>query len=96
MENSSHLLIDASIAEADLQAARLTVAAALGKRDAVLYAMWRETKDPRQVASQLPRSVTVSTVRRAVLKLAPPQDFTQLELFGSPANDRPAAVELAA
>ncbi|MEV7776244.1 hypothetical protein [Kitasatospora sp. NPDC086791] len=93
MEIAPELLIEASNAEADFQSARAALADARRKRDLVLYAMWRETHDPRGIASLLPTSVRTTTVTAAVAKLAPPQDFTQPELFALPATP---AHELAA
>jgi hypothetical protein len=47
-------------------------------RDRVLYLMWRELRDVRQVAALLPGTVTMHTVVRAVAKCASRHDFNQV------------------
>ncbi|MEZ0096356.1 hypothetical protein [Streptacidiphilus sp. EB129] len=78
---STDLKIEALDVEAEFQALRASLADAKAKRDRVLYAAWREVKDSRVVASDLPRTITAATVRGAVLRLAPPSDFVQLSLL---------------
>lgn len=81
MQLSEDLVIQASTIEAELQALRADVARVLGRRDAVLYAAWRETKDSKATARDLPRTITARTVQGAVLRLAPAADFHQLALI---------------
>ncbi|MFJ5928007.1 hypothetical protein ACIQF6_35970 [Kitasatospora sp. NPDC092948] len=79
---SSVLLIDALNAESEFQTARGQAQQARNRRDQVLYEMWRAAGgDSRAVAAMMPATVTTRTVKAAVLKLAPPQDFTQLSLL---------------
>ncbi|MER7688754.1 hypothetical protein [Streptomyces sp. NPDC097610] len=47
-------------------------------RDRVLYLLWRELHDVRQVAALLPGTVTMHTVVRAVAKCASRHDFDQV------------------
>jgi hypothetical protein len=47
-------------------------------RDRVLYLLWRELRDVRQVAALLPGTVTMHTVIRAVAKCASRHDFAQV------------------
>ncbi|MFE4833025.1 hypothetical protein [Streptomyces sp. NPDC056672] len=47
-------------------------------RDRVLYLLWRELHDVRQVAALLPGTVTMHTVIRAVAKCASRHDFAQV------------------
>ncbi|MYS37189.1 hypothetical protein K388_07483 [Streptomyces sp. KhCrAH-43] len=75
------LLMEGLEVEAVYQAAREAMAKASAERRRVLYAMWRANKDPRAVAALMPASVTASTVRRAVIALAPNQDFEALPLW---------------
>ncbi|WP_030277932.1 hypothetical protein [Streptomyces sp. NRRL B-24484] len=79
---SSELLIETCNAEAEYQAALKAAQAAKTKRDQNLYEMWRAAGgDARAVAATLPTTVKTRTVKAAVVKLAPPQDFTQLSLL---------------
>lgn len=79
---SPELLIDASHAEAEYQAALKAQQNAKTKRDQALYEMWRSAKgDSRAVAAMLPNTVKSRTVKAAVVKLAPPEDFTQLSFL---------------
>lgn len=48
------------------------------QRDRVLYLLWRELHDVRQVAALLPGTVTMHTVIRAVAKCASRHDFAQV------------------
>ncbi|MFB7674027.1 hypothetical protein ACFC26_21710 [Kitasatospora purpeofusca] len=91
---SAELLIDTSNAEAEYQHALRTSRSARARRDQALYEMWRSARgDSRAVAAMLPKTVTTRTVKAAVVKLAPPQDFTQLSLLDI---QEPTAHELAA
>ncbi|MGW1819905.1 hypothetical protein ACWCQM_40910 [Streptomyces sp. NPDC002125] len=67
--------------EATYQAARQALTKARAERQNVLYAMWRANRDPRAVAALLPATVKAATVRTAVVKLAPSQDFEALPLW---------------
>ncbi|RPK32498.1 hypothetical protein EES39_38435 [Streptomyces sp. ADI92-24] len=67
--------------EATYQAAREALTKARAERRSVHYAMWRANKDPRAVAALLPATVKAATVRAAVIKLAPSQDFEALPLW---------------
>jgi hypothetical protein len=78
---SPDTLIQALEAEAAYQAARADLATARSRRARALYAGWRELKDARAVARDLPRSITAAAVRGAVVLLAPPSDFEQPSLF---------------
>ncbi|MFE9406914.1 hypothetical protein ACFYNY_34965 [Streptomyces sp. NPDC006530] len=75
------LLMEGLEAEAAYQAARQALTKARAERQRVLYAMWRANKDPRAVAAMLPATVKAVTVRAAVIKLAPSQDFEALPLW---------------
>ncbi|MFJ5646395.1 hypothetical protein [Streptomyces sp. NPDC093223] len=75
------LLVEGLEAEATYQAAREALAKSRAERQRVLYAMWRAHRDPRAVAALMPATVTAATVRAAVVKLAPSQDFEALPLW---------------
>jgi len=75
------LLMAGLEAEATYQAAREALTKARAERQNVHYAMWRANKDPRAVAALLPATVKAATVRAAVVKLAPSQDFEALPLW---------------
>ncbi|MER6257971.1 hypothetical protein ABT224_42330 [Streptomyces sp. NPDC001584] len=75
------LLMEGLEVEATYQAAREALTKARAKRENVLYAMWSANKDTRAVAALLPATVKAVTVRAAVLKLAPSQDFEALPLW---------------
>lgn len=75
------LLMAGLEAEATYQAAREALTKARAERQNVHYAMWRANKDPRAVAALLPATVKAATVRAAVIKLAPNQDFEALPLW---------------
>ncbi|GHH58216.1 hypothetical protein [Streptomyces candidus] len=75
------LLMEGLEAEATYQAAREALTKARAERQNVHYAMWRANKDPRAVAALLPATVKAATVRAAVIKLAPRQDFEALPLW---------------
>ncbi|MFE4264556.1 hypothetical protein [Streptomyces sp. NPDC056883] len=75
--------------EATYQAAREALTKARAERQNVHYAMWRANKNPRAVAALLPATVKAATVRAAVVKLAPSQDFEALPLWR--ADDEEAA-----
>ncbi|MFF1737867.1 hypothetical protein [Streptomyces sp. NPDC058247] len=75
------LLMEGLEAEATYQAAREALTKARAERQRVLYAMWRANKDPRAVAALMPATVKAVTVRAAVVKLAPSQDFEALPLW---------------
>lgn len=75
------LLMEGLEAEAAYQAAREALTKARAERQRVLYAMWRANKDPRAVAALMPATVKAPTVRAAVVKLAPNQDFEALPLW---------------
>ncbi|MEW2615931.1 hypothetical protein AB0937_38400 [Streptomyces sp. NPDC047880] len=75
------LLMEGLEAEAAYQAAREALTNARAERQRVLYAMWRANKDPRAVAALMPATVKAATVRAAVVKLAPSQDFEALPLW---------------
>ncbi|MFD4320557.1 hypothetical protein [Streptomyces sp. NPDC058548] len=75
------LLMAGLEAEATYQAAREALTKARAERRNVHYAMWRANKDPRAVAALLPATVNAATVRAAVVKLAPSQDFEALPLW---------------
>ncbi|MEV8590925.1 hypothetical protein AB0424_28695 [Streptomyces sp. NPDC051180] len=81
MQLTETLMISALEAEAEYQTLRGDLLSAKAKRDTVLYAAWRQVPDAQAVARQLPRTVTVSTIRAAVLRVAPPADFEQLVLL---------------
>lgn len=83
MQLTEDTMVKVCDVEASYQALRAELATARGRRDTVLYAAWRETKDPKMAAAQLPRTITAATVRGAVLRIAPPADFTQLSLLDS-------------
>ncbi|MCC9309879.1 hypothetical protein LN042_22875 [Kitasatospora sp. RB6PN24] len=94
MEFDSEQLIETLDSVARVQAARAELARALSALDVNLYGMWRTVKDPQTVAAHLPRSITSRTLRGAVLRLAPREDFVQPSLFET-APQAPG-VELAA
>ncbi|MET8824143.1 hypothetical protein [Streptomyces rochei] len=75
------LLMEGLEAEATYQAAREALTKARAERQRVFYAMWRANKDPRAVAALMPATVKAATVRAAVIKLAPSQDFEALPLW---------------
>ncbi len=90
----SELLTKAMDSEARMLAARGELTRARNERDADLYGLWRAIKDPKAVAAHMPPSVTSRTMRSAVLKLAPREDFVQPSLFEAVAQS--PTVELAA
>ncbi|MFE6253584.1 hypothetical protein [Streptomyces niveus] len=75
------LLVEGLEVEAAYQAAREALTHARAERMRVLYAMWRANKDPRAVAALMPATVRAGTVRAAVVRLAPSQDFEALPLW---------------
>ncbi|MFJ5120834.1 hypothetical protein [Kitasatospora sp. NPDC088548] len=95
MEFDSEQLIETLDSVARVQAARAELARAQGALDANLYGMWRAIKDPKKVAAHLPPAITSRTVRGAVLRLAPREDFVQPSLFDGTVPQSPK-VELAA
>lgn len=64
--------------EAVHQALRAELGDSRRRRDAALYAAWRETCDPCAAARALPSTITAAAVRAAVLRIAPPGDFARL------------------
>ncbi|MER5642833.1 hypothetical protein ABT095_38595 [Kitasatospora sp. NPDC002227] len=94
MEFEPELLIEALESDAHVQSLKAELARALSLRDAKLYGLWRAAKDPAIVAAHMGRSVTSRTVRSAVLKLAPREDFVQPQLFETVSQS--PKVELAA
>ena len=78
---SSETMIRILDAEATYQALRAELAAAAEAREQALYAGWREVRDTRAVARDLPRTITAATVRTAVARQAPPADYEQLCMF---------------
>ncbi|MFE2530164.1 hypothetical protein ACFXEL_38750 [Streptomyces sp. NPDC059382] len=85
------LLMEGLEAEAGYQAAREALTKARAQRQSVLYAMWRAHKDTRAVAALMPATVKAVTVRAAVVKLAPSQDFENLPLWHADDEEVPAA-----
>ncbi|MFJ1757563.1 hypothetical protein [Kitasatospora sp. NPDC088134] len=76
------LLVDALNSEAEYQAARSILQQAKAKRERHLYELWRGAKgNARAVAAQMPKTIKTETVKAAALKLAPPEDFIQLDLL---------------
>ncbi|MGW0846804.1 hypothetical protein ACWD26_43160 [Streptomyces sp. NPDC002787] len=64
--------------EAEFQRILKTKNKTAALRDRVLYLLWRELHDVRQVAALLPGTVTMHTVIRAVAKCASRHDFDQV------------------
>ncbi|MFE3610488.1 hypothetical protein [Streptomyces goshikiensis] len=64
--------------EVDFQAILKAKNRTADRRRRTLYLMWREVKDVRQVAAMLPSTVTMHTVKDAVLQCASRQDFEDL------------------
>ncbi|MFB6670544.1 hypothetical protein [Streptomyces parvus] len=86
------LLMAALEGEATYQAAREALTKSRAERQALLYALWRANKDPRAVAALMPATVKAATVRAAVIKLAPNQDFEALPLWRTAEEEANATV----